>query len=199
MAGPTEPHSSAMEATKHPLVVLLTATLLGSALVPFVNAQIARQNRQTELKLNRATEALRSHAATERRINELQTAFMMFAKDGLWSDLQARREIRSRLSASYVEFNRDAWWWYWELLQEVRLLRLVDESAAREIRSGIEEYSANLRQTTQEAEPLWSLLSGQEFTANRRQEVLESATARLEALRQERQQLVRRIVAPLTR
>ena len=188
-----------MEATKHPLVVLLAATLLGSALVPFVNTQIARQNRQTELKLSRATEALRSHAVTERHINELQTAFMMFAKNDLWNDLRARREIRSRLSASYVEFNRDAWWWYWELLQEVRLLRLVDESAASEIRSGIEDYSANLRQTTQEAEPLWSLLSGQPVTADRRKAVLESVTARLETLRQKRQELVRRMVAPLTR
>ncbi len=199
MPEPSKSSSGAMEATKHPLVVLLAATILGSAVVPFVNARIARQTRENELKLNRATEALRSSATTERQINELQTEFMMFAKNDLWNNLQARREVRSRLSALYAEFNRDAWWWYWQLLQEVSLLRLVDEASVREIRSGIEEYSANLQQTTREAASLWSLLNGQPVNPKTRQDTLESATARLEALRQTREELVRRIIAPLIR
>ena len=84
--------SRALEASKHPLVVLLAATILGSAIVPFVNGRIARESRESELKLNRAMEALRSSATTERQINELQTEFMLFAKNDLWDNVQARRE-----------------------------------------------------------------------------------------------------------
>jgi hypothetical protein len=191
--------SRALEATKHPLVVLLAATILGSAIVPFVNARIAKQSRENELKLNRTMEALRSSATTERQINELQTEFMLFSKNDLWGNVQARREVQSRLSALYEDFNRDAWWWYWQLLHEVRLLRLVDEDSIREMRSGIEEYSANLQQTTREAGPLWSLLNGRPVEAKVRQDTLESVTARLERLRQARQELVRRMIAPLMR
>ena len=191
--------SRAMEATKHPLVVLLAATILGSAIVPFVNARIARQSRENELKLSRATEALRSSATTERLINELQTEFMLFAKNDLWDNVQARREVQSRLSTLYGDFNRDAWWWYWQLLHEVRLLRLVDEASVREMRSGIDEYSANLQQTTREAGPLWSFLNGRPVNAKVRRDTVESVTVRLEALRQKRQELVRRMLAPLMR
>jgi hypothetical protein len=144
-------------------------------------------------------EALRSSATTERQINELQTEFMLFAKNDLWDNVQARRDVQSRLSALYGDFNRDAWWWHWQLLHEVRLLRLVDEASVREIRSGIEEYSANLQQTTREAGPLWSLLNGWPVNAKVRQDTLESVTVRLEALRQKREELVRRMIAPLMR
>jgi Tfp pilus assembly protein PilX len=188
-----------METTKHPLVVLLAATILGSAVVPFVNARIARDSRDNELKLSRAMEALRASATTERQINELQTEFMLFAKNDLWDNVQARRDVQSRLSALYGDFNRDAWWWYWQLLQEVRLLRLVDEASIREVRSSIEEYSANLQQTTREAAPLWSLLNGRPLNAKVRRDTLESAAVHLEALRQKRQALVRRMIEPLVR
>ena len=195
----SKPRLNVIEATKHPLVVLLTATILGSAVVPFVNARISRQSRDNELKLNRAIEALRSSATTERQINELQTEFLLFAKNDLWDNVQARREVQRRLSASYGDFNRDAWWWYWQLLHEVTLLRLVDEASVREMRSGIEEYSANLQQTTREAGSLWSFLNGRPVNAKVRQDTLESVTVRLEALRQKREELVGRMIAPLVR
>ena len=124
---------------------------------------------------------------------------MLFAKNDLWDNVQARREVQSRLSTLYGDFNRDAWWWYWQLLHEVRLLRLVDEASVREMRSGIDEYSANLQQTTREAGPLWSFLNGRPVNAKVRRDTVESVTVRLEALRQKRQELVRRMLAPLMR
>ena len=199
MPHPTKSDSRSLELTKHPLVVLLAATILGSLVVPFINSRIANQTRQSELKLNRAVEAFRSSATTERQLNELQTEFMLFAKNDLWENTQAVREERSRLSALYVNFNRDAWWWYWQLLQEVRLLHLVDEPADREMHSAIEEYTANLQQVTREAGLLWSFLDGRRVDAKARHDALEQVTIRLEALRQKRQQLVGQMIAPLTR
>src|SRR5262245_26680258 len=199
MPTPRRPGPNIMELTKHPLVVLLAATILGSAVVPFINARIARQSRENELRLNRATEALRSSATTERHINELQTEFMMFAKNDQWNDPRARREVRSRLSALYAEFNRDAWWWYWQLLEDAGMLHLVDGASVGEVPSGSEEYSETLQQTTREAASLWLLLSDQPVDPKLRQDTLESVTPRLETLRQKREELVRRIIAPLIR
>jgi len=47
------------ETTKHPLVVLVASTVIGSAAVPFIASMIDQQNQRRELNGSRAIEALR--------------------------------------------------------------------------------------------------------------------------------------------
>ena len=101
----------------------------------------------------------------------------------------------------YAEFNRVAWWWYWDLLQEVGLLQLVDEDSVRTMRSAIDDYAANLRERTDEVGPLWTLLTSGKNQPNDGElaSALASSSARLQQLRQRRQDIVRRMIAPLTK
>lgn len=193
--------TTTFEKTKHPLVILVAATVLGSVLIPYVNSRIAQQNRLDELKMSHAVRALRASSDTERRINQLETEFAIFAKNNLWRDPVATTALREHLTMLYAEFNRDAWWWYWDLLQEVRLLHLVDEASVLTMRSAIDDYGANLRQSTDEVGPLWSLLmSNAEYPDDASlASALVSSGERLQQLRQRRQDIVRRMIAPLTR
>ena len=205
MAEPLSPRTStfqtSIEATKHPLVVLVAATVLGSVLVPYVNARIAQQKRLNELKINHAIRALRSSSDSERRINQLETEFAIVAKNTSWRASDVKTGPHERLIMLYAEFNREAWWWYWDLLEEVRLLRLVDESSVRTMRLAIDDYTANLRESTDEIGPLWDLLTsgGNRPDGGDLVSTLASSSARLQQLRQRRQETVRRMIAPLTR
>jgi hypothetical protein len=193
--------STVFETTKHPVVVLAVATLLGSVLVPYVNARIAQQNSHRELRMSHALQVLRSSSETDRRINLLLTEFANFIQDESISDPAARTALRERVYRLYGEFNRDAWWWYWPLLQEVRVLGLVDESAAIVMSAAIEKYAVYLQESTQALDPLWRhLVSNRaQSGSNQVSSILASTSSRLKDLQQKRQEAIGQMVAPLIR
>ena len=194
------PQSTALETTKHPLVVLAVATALGSVLIPYVNSRIALENRQRELRVSQALQALRSSSETDRRLNLVLTEFANFVKDESASGSAARSALRERVYRLYAEFNRDAWWWHWQLLQETQVLHLVDDDAARIMRAAIEEYAANLKESTQALDPLWGRLiptgtqPGRDVSS-----VLDSSSLRSMDLLRKRQEIIGRMIAPLVR
>jgi hypothetical protein len=197
----TEAHqSTALETTKHPLVVLAVATVLGSVLIPYVNSRIARENRQRELRVSQAVQALRSSSETDRRLNLVLTEFANFVKDESPNDSAARSALRERVYRLYAEFNRDAWWWHWQLLQEIQVLHLVDDDAARIMRAAIEEYAANLKESTQALDPLWGRLISTGTQPGRDvSSVLDSSSLRSMDLLRKRQEIIGRMIAPLVR
>src|SRR5262245_5854949 len=131
MTDPASPKSStfhtALEATKHPLVVLVAATLLGSALIPYVNTRIAQQNRRKALRIVQSLPAFRARAEPDRRVNELGTQFTVVAKNNSCRDAVTSAPDREQLIMLHAQFNRGAGWWYWRFLQLVRVLRLLDD------------------------------------------------------------------------
>jgi hypothetical protein len=67
------------------------------------------------------------------------------------------------------------------------------------MRSAIDDYAANLRETTDEIGPLWNLLMSkrQQPSESEVATALASSGARLQQLRQRRQEIVG-LIAPLT-
>jgi hypothetical protein len=198
---PKDTSSTLFERSKHPLVVLACATLLSSVLIPVVNSQISSRQRQADLRPSKALQALQSSSETERRINGLLTEVENIMKGEIGFDSQAQAAIRQRIYLLYAEFNRDAWWWHWQLLQEVRILRLVDEASAEAIRNANMQYNSNLQQTTQALDPLWGLLvsSGETSRPKDGRTIVASTRSIAESLRRDRQEIVARMIAPLLR
>src|SRR5678815_2479939 len=147
-----------VERTKHPLVVVVIATLLGSVLIPYANARFAKEGRLHELRFSHAKQALQSGSQTDRQLNMLLTEFAIFVKEKSGGSASARSSLRERVYRLYAEFNRDAWWWYWPMVQEARLLHLVDEQDARSMGAAAEAYATNLEESTTALDPLWRLL-----------------------------------------
>lgn len=196
-----EQRLTALERTKHPLVVLVVATILGSVLIPYANGRFAKDSRLHDLKVSHAKQALQSASLTDRRLNLLLTEFAIFIKGESRNNSAARSALRERVYTLYAEFNRDAWWWYWPMMQEARLLHLVDEEAARSMGIATEAYAANLQESTTALDPLWALLltDATRPTPRDAAAVLASSTSRLMELQSARQEIIGRMVAPLTK
>ena len=188
------------ETTKHPLIVLVVATALGSVLIPYVNLRLARENRQRELRVSQGLQALRLSSETDLRLNLVLTEFANFVKDESNPDSAARSALRERVYRLYAEFNRDAWWWHWRLLTEVQVLHLVNGDAARIMSAAINEYAANLKESTQALDPLWgSLMASGTQPGSDVRSVLDSSILLSRDLQRKRQEIVGRMIAPLVR
>jgi hypothetical protein len=187
------------EQTKHPLIVLAFSTILGSALIPYVGSRLARETRRAELRASHVVEALQSSARTDRQLNLLITEFGNFVKDESITDQIARTALRGRIYSLYADFNRDAWWWHWQLLQEAQVLQLVNGDETRAMRVAIEEYGANLQKTTQAIDPLWGALLSARFDAEPRrvESLFAESNSRARMLQQQRQEVVARMLRPL--
>jgi hypothetical protein len=186
---------STFERTKHPLIVVAITTLLGSVLIPLVNSNIATTNRMRERRDNLAIDAIRYARETDRRLNLVLTEFGNYAKDQPRRDKASRAALRERVINLYAEFDREGWWWYWPLLQELRLMKLVDHSRANSISAEMDSYAANLKASTRTLDPLW----GAFISSNTPRETADSTSfdlvsSRLDELQSERQEILSRMV-----
>ena len=187
------------EQTKHPLIVLALGTILGSVLVPYVGSRLARETRRAELRAAHAIRALQSSAKTDLQLNLLLTEFGSFVQDESITDQAARFALRGRIYSLYADFNRDAWWWYWQLLQEAQVLGLVNADEEIVMRAAIEEYASHLQETAGAINPLWqSLLSASSTPEPRQvQSIFAECLSRVRNLQRLRQQAVARMLRPL--
>lgn len=192
---------SKFELTKHPLVVLAVSTLIGAILIPVVTARIAQQSKRAELRTAHAVQALRSSADTERLFNLVATELANFVKGERVADTKARAALRERVRELYAEFDRQAWWWHWSVLQEAQVLKLINDEEERRIKTEMTAYQDNLTQTVAALNPLWSLLVTE--AANPGAKAVATALAAFEertrALQAERAGIVARMIEPLTR
>jgi hypothetical protein len=187
------------ETTKHPLIVLAVATLLGSVLFPLANAYISKASRLDELRTSHALQALRSSHATDSRLNLLITEFQNFAKDEDVTDPRAIAALSQRVKPLYADFNREAWWWYWQLLQESRLLRLVDSAEEKPMRLAMDEYSSNLKECTVVGAGIWRILTTTSVRPSKDEAsaALAAADKRMAELQQQRSEIIARMIQPL--
>jgi hypothetical protein len=153
--------SPILELSKHPLVVLLVGAVVGSIVVPRVNARIERTRQVHALKAQRGTDVLKFGFDIERRFNAVTTAFQSFYKDevltGIAND-DSRQLLRTRVHQAYQEFDRDAWWWHWETLDEARILGLIDAVQLGKLELAVKHYQEALLASTAALDPYWEEL-----------------------------------------
>jgi hypothetical protein len=196
--------SLAAEWSKHPLVVLLFATLLGSVLIPFVNTRIERDRRLHELKSQRSREILQTSRDIDRKLTLVCTEFINFHKDkhaSLSAAAQARESLRTRVYRLYEDFNRDAWWWHWQLLEESSILGLVDDASHPQLEQSVRDYHKALVASADALDPVWAALLREPDSRKPKEvgRVIEDAMSRIRQLADQRRQSVREMVSLILR
>lgn len=145
-------------ALRHPLLLLLLGTLLGSVLIPYVSSQAAHSREIEELRTERALAALQESNNVDRRLNVLVTSFGTFWADTNDGTRESRQdELREKIYRVYEEFDRTAWWWFDEAWQTARYLNLLDDKEAKEARDLSEEYKASLLKCTAALDEIWRM------------------------------------------
>ena len=154
-------HHWILDTSKHPLVILLVGAVIGSVVVPRINSRIEREKRQQGLRAERGTAILKSAWETERKLNLLKTAFESFYRDQLATGkatTEYREALRDKVYALYQDFDRDAWWWHWQVLEEVKVLKLVDDARFPELDRAVHDYHDALLASTRPLDRYWDEL-----------------------------------------
>jgi hypothetical protein len=195
---PAQSRELVAEAVKHPLFVLLVGTLLGSIAIPQVNRSIEADRRLATTRVEYAQKALQSARDVDRKLNVISTLLDNFRKDQVNPQTltnESISQLRTQLYKLYEDFDREAWWWHWQALEDSDLLGLLTADTRQDFADAAEAYQRNLVAATQALDPLWRLtvdrrtpdVSGMNLAAD---EML----ARLRELANERQQVVRQMV-----
>jgi hypothetical protein len=192
----TSAESRIPEWTKHPIMVLLLGTLVGSIVIPRLNERATREAQLRELRTNLAQEAVTKSAEIDSSLNALVTTFGTYVKDSLHRGKSGdRAELRRQVYTLYREFERDAWWWHWRVLAKAKVLRLATPEQLRRIDTACWRYQENLKRVASEVDRLWYPL----ITAKKQSAPLfDEIKKRFDDLALDRQQVIQELISPLT-
>lgn len=150
------------EIGKHPLVLLLIGTLLGSLIIPYLKDRETRNRELTNLRVEKAFAAFNANKDVNADLNGMMTGFENLLKARI-NTLEPERDhdLQRQIYGHHTAFNRDAWWWFPQLITEVQLFGLLDSESAAEARVLAKKYDAELVATTKTLEPFWLLMESE--------------------------------------
>ena len=193
-----EPRQKASEISRHPLVLLIVGTLIGSILIPGINNRMDRDRRLREIRETRGMAALDAGLQTERSFNLVRTEFESFYKDlaAKKTSAQADQALADRLHKAYQEFDRDAWWWANQARDEMRMLGLLSADRVAILDHAVEDYNKAVLESAQALDPYWdeSVHSQTPITPDQAMSIMKKVSPGLDKLGERRRGLLEKIV-----
>jgi len=160
--GQSRRFTAASEAFKHPLVLLLVGTLLGSLIIPYLREREARNREIENLRLQKALVAFSANQAVDADLNGLLTGFENLFKARVQTlDSERDHELQRQIYDHHNAFNRDAWWWFSQHITEAQIFGLLDSKSIGDARRLARQYDGSLRATTKALEKFWFLMESE--------------------------------------
>ena len=155
----TETSKSLKEISKHPLVLLLVGTLLGSLIIPQLREREANERELADLRSQKAFAAFSANQGVDADLNGMTTGFENLLKARVQTlDSPRDLDLQRQIDTHHAAFNRDAWWWFPQLITEAEIFGILEPNSASEARSLAKRYDANLIATSTALEPFWFLM-----------------------------------------
>lgn len=144
---------------KHPLVLLLIGTFLGSLIIPYLKERETHARELATLRTEKAFAAFNANKEVNTDLNGMLTGFENLLKARVHTlDPERDYDLQRQIYAHHTAFNRDAWWWFPQLITEAQLFGLLTPESATEARALAEQYNAELVATSKTLEPFWLLM-----------------------------------------
>lgn len=186
--------------SRHPLVVLVIGTILGSILIPLINDRAARERKLEDLRAQRALAAIEASNDVDRKLSLLLTTFESFWKDTDEPTQTTRSELRTRIYDLYGQFDLVAWWWFDESWQGARMVGLLDSHDSQEAERLSAAYSASLMESTRAISAVWKAsLHAAPPSKEAMGQILHSTRLTLQKTRRKRFELVARLAGLMLR
>ena len=101
---------------KHPFVILISTSILGVTLVPWVSEMAAQRTAVEQARVSKAIEVARHVSKIDQDLRDIQTLLETFHKDSkdfpnLVDIQEGKKELRIRTNDLYQKFSYDVWWW----------------------------------------------------------------------------------------
>jgi hypothetical protein len=148
----------------HPVIVVFVTAIVGSFLVPRISVRTSRATLIQEQRLRKALEIL-SHATQNTiELNRLITTLEIFHKDNsgaaakLVDYRQEQRVLRKVMAERYLEFERNAWFWFPQARSEGVLLGIASPEEVKRFEQLDEDYDKLLIESTHALDTLWTTL-----------------------------------------
>lgn len=165
----------ALDALKHPLVLLLMGTLFGSLLIPRLNERSEHKKLRHEQRLKMALSIIEQSHETDRKMSSLTNYLDLFRGDeqinyhgkaALHAD---QYKARQRFDDMYLDFNAQAWFWHWNIRSESTLAALATPDESEKITMLANEYTNALIDETKAMSELWGRFLKTDFDPSDRQ------------------------------
>ncbi len=158
------------DALKHPLVLLLIGTTLGSFLIPHLNDRSTQKTARQEQRVKMAISIIEQDHETNKEISGMMNYLLLVRQNlqvaGLTSSVVEKEEYtaRQKMDDMYLAFNNgQAWWWYSDIQADARLSALATSEESRKIAPLASQYGTDLNDETQALSQLWSAFLKSDF------------------------------------
>lgn len=186
---------------RHPLTVLFAGTVISSLAIPWLNTRSAQARQVEEARQAKAMEILKSVGADNARLNSVNSAFLMFEKEGGLTGSaelveERRTELRKRVYEGYEAFEQSAWWWYWGIGREAELFGWLSAADTAEYRRLAKLYQDNLFESSKFIQLPWKryLSEVKESAAEKKHLLIPTIEPTLGKKQAERDELAARMV-----
>ena len=195
-----------IEYLRHPLVVLLVGSLVGSIVIPYINARSTETRLFQEARLRKATEIMNHSREFSSEMNSLMTAIGSYHFDNIRMRIrpaeykQTQKEFNKKMNDRYIEFDKKAWWWYGSLLQEAAILKLASQDDLRKIDEDIKKYAANVNEHTGVMGELWHAVVSPDYDPHDEKiaRFIEVANKKVAELSEDRRIIIEHIIQVIT-
>jgi uncharacterized membrane-anchored protein YhcB (DUF1043 family) len=161
MAPRTSFLNSSLDVLKHPLLLLIVGSIIGSILIPRISEKASHAKALQDARLRKAVDIIDNNTRTISQLNALRTRLGMFHTDNVrLSPSPAKLDgMRDKLGAEmndrYLEFEKTGWWWYRDLNDEAVVLEIVPRTGSEKLRSDVNAYHSNILATVNLLNQMW--------------------------------------------
>lgn len=150
---------------RHPLILAIIGSMVGSWLIPWVVGQSQRKASLADARVKQGIEIMITSNSVNIMVNKMKTAFEIFERHSLSTTgaeyADRSKELRDTIFKTYGEFDSIAWWWPWNSYYQGLLLHTLPDERQNKFKQAVEAYMANLTKTAALLGPPWDqYLSG---------------------------------------
>jgi len=188
--------------SSHPLFILLLGILLGSVLIPYITDISTRNRLEKEAKQKKAFDIFKNNLDVTEQLYTLQKTLELFHYEFRHINpnrknysiiKEDQKELHKRLHTLYLEFDRHAWWWYWDIYHEAEILDLISEAESERLKKLFDRYKNNLLESLKTLDPLWFACIDENYDPTNAKiiEIINSTSAKLDSLTSSRTEVIR--------
>jgi len=144
---------SMLDFFRHPLVLLIVGSVIGSFLIPRISEQTHKKKVLQDARLRKAVEIIDNNTRTVSQLNAMVTKLATFHDENIRlkpspAKLTERQDkLAESIASRYEEFEKTGWWWYRDLNDEAVILELVPATGSARLSKDVDAYAQNILQT----------------------------------------------------
>jgi hypothetical protein len=194
--------SPAVDFLRHPLVLLVVGSVIGSVLIPRISEQAGKTKVLQDARLRTAVQIVDNNTRTVSQINSIVTKLSTLHDENRRlkpspAKLSERQDkLAEEVSNRYEEFEKTGWWWYRDLNDEAVILELVPPTGSDKLREDVNAFANNILETVNTMNELRHacLAAAYDYKDERVTKIKDDVNKRLGSLFNARNNLVNHLV-----